>query len=402
MARGEIYNAQVESIAAGGAGIARIEGKTVFIELTAPGDQVMCRISKEKKTWAEAELLGVLEPSPLRREIKCHYFGICGGCTLQHLDYAAQIEAKTAILRGAFEHIGNFIPPKITVRESAPYEYRNKQRFHIIRSASGQEEARLGFKERNSSLIVDIDDCPVADPGIRKALKNREFSMPGKKERLNVYSRGGTFLCDGGQQKGKVSILDRELAMDVKLFFQSNAAMLELLITDLLALAEKADKNLPLADIYSGVGTFASFLCRSSDGSPSFPEIDLVEENKAALALARENIDEGSTGNHPLVNYHAMTDTAWVVALEGGNKKNWGLMVLDPPRDGLSVPLRHWLAGHGPELVAYVSCDPATLARDSRVLVEGAYKLMELYFYDFYPQTAHIESLAVFSRKAKQ
>ena len=397
MARGEIFNAQVESIAAGGAGIARIEGKTVFIELTAPGDLVMCRITKEKKSWAEAELLGVLEPSPLRSEVKCHYFGICGGCSLQHLDYGAQVEAKTAILRSAFERIGNFVPPEITVRESAPYEYRNKLRFHIIHSATGQGKARLGFMERNSSQIVDIDDCPVADPGIRKALKNGEFSPPGKKERLNVYSRGDCFLSDCGQQKGKVSILDMELAMDVKLFFQSNAAMLELLITDLLALTEKADKKLPLADIYSGVGTFASFLCRGHDGNLRFPEIDLVEENKTALALAGENMSGGA-----VVNYHALTDTAWVSTLAEKNSKSWGLMVLDPPRDGLSGPFRHWLAQHGPELVAYVSCDPATLARDSRVLTEGAYTLTELSFYDFYPQTAHIESLAVFSRKGKQ
>jgi 23S rRNA (uracil1939-C5)-methyltransferase len=173
--------------------------------------------------------------------------------------------------------------------------------------------------------------------------------------------------------------------MDVRVFFQSNAAMLELLIMDLMAVASKADKALPLADVYCGVGTFASFL------GGEFAEIDLVEENKTSLALARENMPAGKK-----VNYHALTDTAWSKTQK--KIRAWGFMVLDPPRKGLSLAMRKFLVESGPELAAYVSCDPATLARDSRFLLEGGYALKELTLYDFYPQTAHIESLAVFSR----
>ena len=399
MARGEIFTAQIESIAAGGAGIARLQGKSVFIDLTAPGDKIKCRVTKEKKAWAEAELLEVLEPSPLRKEAECRFFGICGGCSLQHLDYEAQIDAKTSILYSAFRRIGGIDPPAINIRRSSPYGYRNRVRFHLIHAPGRRGKTCLAFKERKSSRLVAVDDCPVADAGIRKALKEGKFSPSVEKKSLSVYSRGNTFLFEGGQEKGKVAILDRELAMDVKVFFQSSAAMLELLINDLRAAAEGADKNLPLADVYCGVGTFSAFLGRNSEGNPEFPEADLVEENKAALALAGENMSRGVKAN-----YFALTDTAWVQTLlktrEEKNKKTWGFTVLDPPRDGLSGPLSNWLAQHGPDLVAYVSCDPATLARDSRLLTDGGYVLKKLNLYDFYPQTAHIESLAVFSREA--
>jgi 23S rRNA (uracil1939-C5)-methyltransferase len=118
----------------------------------------------------------------------------------------------------------------------------------------------------------------------------------------------------------------------------------------------------------------------------------MVEENKAALALARENMPQGKR-----VNYYALSDTAWGKTQEKG--RSWGFMVLDPPRKGLSEAMRDFLAQSGPELLAYVSCDPATLARDSRFLLEGGYTLKGLTLYDFYPQTAHIESLALFGRR---
>ena len=401
MARGEIFTARIESIAAGGAGIARLEGKSVFIEFTAPGDLVKFGIVNEKKSWAEGELLEILEPSPFRKKPECGFYGLCGGCALQHLDYEVQIKAKTAILGDAFRRIGGLdpalVPQPIKVHRSAPYEYRNRVQFHINNDTGDESGGKPGFKKRKSASIVPVDDCPVADPGIRKALKEGKFLTVSKKEKFNVYSRENTFLVEGGQEAGKVSILGREMNINVKLFFQSNAGMLELLITDLMAVAQEADNNLPMADIYSGIGTFASFLNADSRGNKRFPRLDLVEENKASLDLAGENIPSGVNAN-----YYALTDTAWVKLMAKKNNAPFGFIVLDPPRNGLSAQLRQWLAKKGPELAAYVSCDPATLARDSRYLIEGGYTLKDLTMYDFYPQTAHIESLAVFQRKSKK
>jgi 23S rRNA (uracil1939-C5)-methyltransferase len=180
-----------------------------------------------------------------------------------------------------------------------------------------------------------------------------------------------------------VKLLDRELVMDAGVFFQSNAALLEVLGADLRSIAEEADAGLPAADIFCGVGTFAALL------GDRFPRIDLVEENKNALSLARENV------RGPGREFFALRDDEWA-GLKGPAGKNYGFMILDPPRQGLSPVLARRIAAEGPPLVAYVSCDPATLARDSRILLAGGYRLSELRFYDFYPQTAHIESLAVF------
>jgi 23S rRNA (uracil1939-C5)-methyltransferase len=381
MARGEIFTARVEGVAAGGAGIARVEGKSVFIDLTAPGDLVRGRITKEHRSWAEAVLLETIEPSPQRAEPPCPLFGRCGGCSLQHLSYDAQIDVKRAILLDSCKRIGGFAPPEIRVRRSEPFGYRNRVQFHVD---SGNNPC---FKERKSDHLVPVDDCPVADEGIRRALRERKNMTISVRKRFNMYTFRYTYLVEGASERGTVSILGKELFMDVKVFFQSNAAMLEPLINDLLAVSTTVDKSLPLADIYCGVGTFAAFLA----GDGGFPEIDLVEENKTALALARNNLNM-----YKKVNYFALKDSDWI-KMQG--KRRWGFMVLDPPREGLSAAFRDWLVINGPDTVAYVSCDSATLARDSGVMLRGGYKMRELTFYDFYPQTAHIESLAVFDRE---
>jgi len=389
MARGEIFTAGVEGIAAGGAGIARLDGRIIFLEMTAPGDRVCFSIKKEHKNWAEGELLEIMEASTSREDPVCPLYGRCGGCTLQHLNYEAQIEAKTAILCDSFRRIGGLTPSEtpalkaseIRVSRSEPFEYRNRVQFHRI------DERRVGFRERKSHRLVALDDCPIAESNIRKALKEAKLISPLNRDRFTVFSRGNTFLSERGEQRGKVSVMGKELAVDAGVFFQSNAAMLELLIPDLEAAASGADRELAMADIYCGVGTFAAFL------GEEFSGIDLVEENKNALALARENV------RGKKVNFYPLSDTDWIKSQKKDTAKNsWGFMVLDPPRDGLSRPLCEWLAHNGPELAAYVSCDPATLARDARILSNGGYTLEQLTLYDFYPQTAHIESLAIFKR----
>jgi 23S rRNA (uracil1939-C5)-methyltransferase len=246
--------------------------------------------------------------------------------------------------------------------------------------------------KRTESLVEDqvvpVGDCPVADPGIRALLASGELEAPAGRDRFTLYSRGGLVLREG--DRGRVRIRDRELLTEAGLFFQSNAVMLEALLGDLVSIAGRADSSLPLADLYCGVGTFAAFL------SGRFPRVDLLEENRAALALARQNID---SGGH---NFFAITDNEWVKKKESEGPSGvpaYGLIVADPPRQGLSVPMRRWLARGPAPLLAYVSCDPATLARDSGELLEGAWELEALIYYDFYPQTAHIETLALFRNR---
>ena len=404
MARGEVGTFQIEGIAAGGAGLARREGQPVFIEGTAPGDRIAARITEEHRGWARAEPVEIISPSADRLEAACPLYGICGGCSLQHLRYEAQTAAKAAILKEAFTRLGGTVPPEPQVFPSAPWEYRNRMQFHCIKQFHYIPEqvrrsrktpaapAPVGLKARNNGGLIPLNDCPVADPGIRRALNEGAILPPPQKDRFTVYARQGLFLSEGGLSRGRLSLLDRELTLDAGVFFQSNAAMLELLGADLRRIAGEAEAGLPMADLYCGVGTFAALL------GDTFPRIDLVEENKHALALARENVrGEGR-------EFFALRDEEWVrlKSRAGGRSgKAYGFMVADPPRQGLSPALARWIAVEGPPLFAYVSCDPATLARDSRILRAGGYGLAELRFYDFYPQTAHIESLAVFKNNKR-
>ncbi|MDR2941580.1 MAG: TRAM domain-containing protein [Treponema sp.] len=379
----ELIEARIETIAAGGAGLARIEGKPVFIKGAAAGERLVCRITKDHRSWAEAEPLEILDASPDRAEPCCGVYGKCGGCNLQHLGYKAQLAAKTAILKDAFVRIGGIHPPEPKLIPSDPWEYRNRMQFHAARQNGKTGSGVLwGLKPEKSAGFIPLQDCPVADPGIRKLLCEEEkktLLTPLGKDRFTVYSRGDLFLIEGGISRGKTRILDQELALDASLFFQSNGAALEKLIADLLAVAAEADRSLPMADLFCGVGVFAAFLGKL------FPRADLVEENKAAAALARGNFAQG--------DFFAQRGEEWI---KHNNPRKFGFIIVDPPRQGLDQSLSLRLAADGPPMLAYVSCDPATLARDSKILTAGNYTLTELRFYDFYPQTSHIESLAVF------
>jgi 23S rRNA (uracil1939-C5)-methyltransferase len=388
MAAAEIFTARVEGIAAGGAGLARLEGKPVFIRMSAPGDRIRAIIKADHGSWAQAELETILEPSPLRTEPPCPHYGICGGCSLQHLNYHAQLEAKTAILRDAFIRIGGFKPPEAGVHPSEPWSYRNRIQLHRVKQAG---KAPAGLKARSSGDIVPVTCCPVADPLIQRALREKTLLPPPGKDRFTVYARGNILLSEGGRRRGRIRVRDRELSLDAGVFFQSNGSLLESLVGELLEIAETADPRLPAADLYCGVGTFAAFL------GDRFPRIDLLEENRTALALAGENVRAG--GGAGKVELFAQTDEAWVKpGRAAGKRRNYGFAVVDPPRQGLPVSMRRWLAEAGPPLLVYVSCDPATLARDSALLLGGGYRPDRLSFYDFYPQTAHIESLVLFRK----
>jgi 23S rRNA (uracil1939-C5)-methyltransferase len=389
MARGDIAVFRIESIAARGCGLARTTDGCVFAEFTAPGELVRLRITEEQKGWAQAELLEVLEPSPQRVEPICPLYRICGGCNFQHLSYEAQLEAKEGILKETFARSGVSALPEIRTSASSPWEYRNRVQFHCL----PDNRKVPGFREKNGKNIVPLTDCPVADPGIRSSLKDPEKKRllpPPEKDRFSVYSKGKLFLSEGGDSSGRLIIgkndSQKELLIDAGVFFQSNFEMLELLLEDLKALAQKCDSSLPLGDIYCGVGTFSSFLrC-------DFSQAELVEENKAALALARKNVRIKDS------RFYGLSADNWTKRRKSFEKP-WGLVIVDPPRTGLSAALRQFLAKAGPETIAYVSCDPATLARDSRDFIAAGFRLEELGLYDFYPQTAHIESLAIFQKK---
>jgi 23S rRNA (uracil1939-C5)-methyltransferase len=394
MAIGDVYKLRLEGIAPGGDALGRLEGKPVFVESGAPCETVCCRIIQEHNTWARAELLEIIEPSPARVNSACVFYTQCGGCNLQHIDYEAQLAAKTAILKDSFLRIGGLQPPELKIVPSPQWEYRNRMQFHCLRQkAKGVDIHQYALMGRKSGELIEINDCPVAAAEIRELLKapkgkkgeGNKLPVPVEKDRFTVFSKDDVLLSEGGRQKGKIMLLDKEIFLDAGIFFQSNCFMLEKLITELRVIAAGADTNMPMADLYCGVGTFAFFL------KEMFPMIILAEENKAAVSLARENL-RGTNAE-----FFAVRDTNW--HHDFLRRKNaFGFAVVDPPRAGLSPKTAEALAQAGPPILAYVSCDAASLSRDSKILTKGGYKIKKLVFFDFYPQTAHIESLAVFER----
>jgi len=422
MAKSDICKLRLQTIAPGGDALGRIEGKPVFVEGGAPDETVLCRITEDHNTWSRAELLEIHEPSPVRVNAACEFYRKCGGCNLQHIEYEAQLKIKANILKDTFFRIGaapagravqspeTALPtmPSPVVFPSQPWEYRNRMQFHCFRErVSGKKfnsysipqrenRASFGLMGRSSGEIVPVTDCHIAVPPIREILRNegKGITPPPEKDRFTVFSKDGIFFHEGGRQRGKIKLLDKDITLDAGMFFQSNCAMLEKLILELRKIAETADRTLPMADLYCGVGTFALFL------GDLFPHVVLAEENKSAVSLARENL-RGINAE-----FFALRDSEWPKTIfkeqRAGNREQkadlFGFVVVDPPRGGLAPKLADALAKDGPPVLAYVSCGAASFARDSKVLIDGGYKISGLMMFDFYPQTAHVESLAVFTR----
>lgn len=403
MATGDLFQASIEKLALGGEGLALYQGKRVFIPLTAPGDTVEARVTEEHGDWARAELCKILKAAPERIEPSCPLYGQCGGCSLQHLSYSAQLEAKKAILAEAIgrangETAGQALPP-IMVIPSNPWEYRNRVSLHALRS---NRFPRCAFKSQKSVGLIPLEDCPVCDPGIRRVLPG--LLPPPGKDRFTLYSRDKTLLAETGTglqegqarcslpARGKITLNTKEMILDASCFFQCNAGALESLLAQVTASLSKknalpADRG-RMADLYAGVGTFSLFL------SALFPlGADLMEADSRALELAKINL--GGQAKPGKYRFFAQKDQQWI-------KKNdvsaYSFVVADPPRQGLSPSLTASLAEKGPPVFIYVSCEPSSFARDCRKLLRR-YALTELFLFDFYPQTAHIECMGTFVQK---
>lgn len=383
----DIFTVIPEKMAAGGSALAKRNGKTVFINYCIPGETVKVRLVRDHGDWAEAELIDVIKASPDRTEALCPYFGICGACAWQHISYEAQLQYKKQILQEALVRTGQHTSfPEIHCIASAPYEYRNRMQLHR-NPVPRKGTPPLGLKKQGSNTILPISDCPIADKGIRQALERGSIVLPPSKNRFTVFSRADLFLSEGNKSRASMSLLDKQIRMDVSCFFQSNVSMLEKLIPEILRYAASSNTTMPAADLYSGVGSFALFL------QDIFPQVDLMEANKVSLNLARENLKRSSN------RYFALNDEKWSAMISKKGAPTYAFAVMDPPRAGLSPSLRNMLIQNGPPLLAYVSCDPVSLSRDIGAICADTYRIHNIFLYDFYPQTAHIETLVLLERQ---
>ncbi len=397
----------IEKIVPGGQGLARGPDGVVFVAGALPGEHVRVKITKSKKGYQEAQLLEVIQASPRRVKAVCQHYGTCGGCDLMHASYELQIEIKKSIFLDAMHRQGPWNRQEKSAEHlqflaGKPLQYRSRFRFSI------DQDGFLGLLGRNSNHIVRLNDCSIAHPRIRERIQQNQpvdlvslktplgnFDQNGQEDSLDIRQEGDyPVFADDKQlflagQAWHTMVHGKIFSFDSNSFFQSNIAMLSSMADWVkLRLAHFVpDTSRVLLDLYGGVGTFCVLL--SQPGNASI----VVDSNQHNIEHARLNTKA--------IGAQVFTGTVdeWLTSSESDAfTKHEGalLMVLDPPRSGLSKALLESIQLIKPRAIVYVSCNPTSFARDSLALEKQGYVLADLCLFDFYPQTWHIESAAIF------
>jgi 23S rRNA (uracil1939-C5)-methyltransferase len=398
-----------------------MESRVVFVPLSLPGEKVRARVIEEKRGFIRAELMEVLTPSPHRIAPRCNHFGACGGCHYQHMPYAKQLQAKEAILGDQFERIARIKDPPIKPIVPSPnqWNYRNHVQFHLT------SDGNLGFVSlagthfprewgRRNKNIIPISECHILEEPIALQWPQLTFDADITLERVSlragtdetlmlvlesddpqlpaldieadisvIHLTKGDIVVMAGYPYLDIDVLGKSFRVSAASFFQVNSPMASKMVEHLLARLPLSTQ-ITLLDIYCGVGLFSAFLAprvRRLIGIESSPSacddftVNLAEFNNVDLyeATAEETL--------PAISAHP------------------DVIVVDPPRAGLDKRVLDAILVLKPDTLAYVSCDPATLARDAARLITGGYRLLETTPFDLFPQTYHIESISIFKIK---
>jgi 23S rRNA (uracil1939-C5)-methyltransferase len=414
-----------------GEGVADIDGRRVFVPDALPHERVEIALRRRRRKLQEADLVRVVEPSPDRVTPECEYFGRCGGCALQHLAHSAQIRFKQGVVAQALARIARTEPAEwLPAVASPPWHYRRRARLGV-KYVAAKERVLVGFRERAGPYITDMRRCPVLVPpldgllgeladliagtSIRARLPQIEAAVAdgvtalvlrvletpsaadaqafrdfGARHGIDIY------LQPGGP--GTIAPLGEARPMSYRLdafgltlqflptdFVQVNAAINAELVATAVRYAGVEPKDRVL-DLYCGLGNFSLPLAQRAG------ELLGVEGEAGLVARAVRNAKSNGIGNARFVTAD-LTQTDWSFYREP-----WDIVVLDPPRTGAEAPIAELASCH-PRRIVYVSCHPATLARDAQVLVhERGYRLAVARVFDMFPHTHHIEALAVFER----
>ncbi|HUE39007.1 MAG TPA: 23S rRNA (uracil(1939)-C(5))-methyltransferase RlmD [Candidatus Binatia bacterium] len=407
---------EIESLAYGIFGVARTERGVVFVPDTAPGDVVRARIVDDKRDYREAELLEVLSASPARRIPPCRYVPECGGCSWQHVDYTAQLEAKEAVLRQTLARIGRLDAARLDIRPiigSAEWAYRHRLTLRV-----GGEQ-RLGFYRHRSHRLVEVDSCRIADDtvnahlavtrewlrGVSTTVRRVEIASTRNGKVALVANAEGPFRHDDGYHekflrdhasvvgivlfgKGWRRVFGKpvvDFAIDDGLVIETQGGFSQVNPQGNLRLVETVidfaapDADDRVLDLYCGAGNFTLPIARRAR------EVVGVESDSASVAQARRNADRAGMKNCRFIQRQA-AEAARSLA---GAGERFSLVVLDPPRSGAAQAVEH-VAALAKRLV-YVSCDPTTLARDLRRLTSFGFTVGAVQPIDLFPQTYHLE-----------
>ncbi len=366
---GQRLTLTVSDIAFGGEGVARAGSFVVFIPFVALGEEVEVELTEVKKQFGRAQLLRVIQPSPDRVTPQCRYFGECGGCQYQHIAYDAQLRLKHKQITDLFQRIGGFpaavIEPVVPCPQ--PYGYRNRI---MIRSQWNKPEQRLniGYIRHNDRLVVDIDECQIAEPALNEQIRHVRANPPpkgGLKVVLRVSPEGWEVPRDS--------------------FFQNNFFLLPRLVETVRErLRDSGARH--LVDAYCGVGFFS---VEMADLVESFAGVEI---DMPAIKAARKNAADRGRANGEFLAGRTEDLLPQLLAKFHADRTS---IILDPPRTGCPPESLQLLREVRPAQIIYVSCHPATLARDLQLLcADGVYRLAKVVPLDMFPQTQHVECVA--------
>ncbi len=427
-----IAEARVDDLSHDGRGVAHPGGKAVFIRDALPGERVRFRVTGRKRQFDEAELEAVLEPSPDRIEPGCPHFGTCGGCTLQHMAPKAQLASKQAVVADNLERIGRVQPETwLDPVEGPVWGYRRRARLSVKRVAK-KERVLVGFRERGGRFVADLERCPILEPAVDERLRDLAAlveSLDARDDIPQIEVACGDDACalvfrhmkplsgadrerlaGFGESRGfqvwlqpgapdTAHPMDPEAPAltyslpghDIRLsflpvdFLQINAAINAALVERVLEWLDPQPDD-TLLDLYCGLGNFSMPLarhCRRVHG---------VEGEASLVARARDNAASNGVDNavfHVADLTNVPDRPAW---LEDPPDK----VLLDPPRSGARFVLNRF-ARVKPRRIVYVSCHPGTMARDAGFLVnELGFRFTACGVADMFPQTAHVETFAIF------
>lgn len=381
LGRGDEFELSIDRLSVGGRGVGRHEGLVVFVPNAAPNERLRVRLTQVKKSFAEGEILEIVEPSPHRVTPPCPVAGVCGGCTWQHVDYSEQLRQKRELVRESLRKFSGFdVSSEGSVRpvvaSPKPFRYRNRVQFHY-------QEGRLGFFRRGSHALVDIDDCPITEEAITRRIPELKTSVAkrgsGRFEmlitrdgRVTRREASGTEDDHGGLAFSQVNTEQNEILVQA--------------VVDLL----RAENEAPLVyDLYCGNGNF-TFPLAEALLRTSFVGVELSRES---IEIARERAKEIGLGER--MSFHVQ-DVGTFLANE--NIPAGSVVLLDPPRVGCSPEVIEALARSEVKKIVYVSCHPVTLGRDLRGLREAGFRLVDVRPFDMFPQTDHVETVVVLER----
>lgn len=401
---------QIQNLAYGGDAMGRLpDGRAVFVPFCLPGERVLVEIVEEKRNFVRARLVKVLQASPERIEPRCPHFTECGGCHYQHLPYEAQLAAKSAILQEQLQRIAGIASPPMKPICPSPeaWNYRNNLQFH---PGSG---GRLGFEAAGSNRVIPIRECHLPEPaldgfwqqldiepipglervGLRSGsngeilltLESSTLDLPEMELDLPVsvvqLSPAGALVL-AGEPLLWMQVLDTEFQVSAGSFFQVNTPMAGEMVRQALEWLQPNRQSI-LLDVYCGVGLFSRFFAPLVDTVIGVESSESAVDDYAVNLDAFDNISAYLGAAEEILPHLELQPT---------------MVIVDPPRAGLALPALDALVRMAAPQILYVSCDPATLARDVKRLAAAGYTLEAIRPFDLFPQTYHVESISLLTR----